>query len=633
MVRTLDALRRDRRWQPLIPVACAALILVMPLFVGAGLDVPSLGSGPALIREIEVIAIYASVVVGLNLSYGYAGELALGQAAMFAAGAYVTGMLAIGSVYTSRQLNDLAITVPASIVAAALIGFISGVPGLRLAGWALAYTSFFLVLLIPDLASAFPDQTGTFTGLSPVPDPVLFGHTLDQTGIYWAITGSAIAIFAFFRNLVVSRHGIALQVLRQSPVLASSLGISVYRIKLLAYVLGAIPAGIAGGFYCYLNNFVSPGLFDIYTSIGFIAASVLGGSRSIYGAILGVVIIQELGPLHTSVFTHFALPLYGLLLLFGGVLLTGGLGGSVGTLIKFVRRRILKIAPPALIPREPSLDLGKFEGSVLAVTGATKRFGGLRAVSDVSITARPGEVTAIIGPNGSGKTSLLNIISGFYRPDEGTVLLGEKNLTRQAPMTIALAGVARTFQTPLVPSGLTCAQVVGSARYARDRAGLLPAIFRLPAYRRRVREDRKEAERLLAATGLLHLADAAASDLPLGTRRLLEVARALAARPSLVLLDEPASGLDVDDVRRLGQLIRATAAAGATVIVIEHNFQMMLEIADVINVLGAGRLIASGKPAQIRRDPAVMESYLGERVDIATVEKTVEAETGREAKP
>jgi len=325
--------------------------------------------------------------------------------------------------------------------------------------------------------------------------------------------------------------------------------------------------------------------------------------------------------------------LLGLLLLVGGIVLTGGLSGSVGTAVKFLRRRVLKITPPALLPREPSLNLGTFEGEELEVSGATKRFGGLKAVSDVSIRARPGQVTAIIGPNGSGKTSLLNIVSGFYRPDEGAVRLGQKDLTRQAPATIALAGVARTFQTPLVPTGLTCLQVVASARYARDQAGLLPAILRLPAYRRRVREDRSEAERLLAATGLAHLAGAQAADLPLGTRRLLEVARALAARPALVLLDEPASGLDVDDVRRLGRLIRATAAAGATVIVIEHNFQLMLEIADVINVLGSGRLIATGKPAEIRSNPAVLESYLGERAQIEAVPAAPDSQSSGEVEP
>lgn len=614
----LSVLTRHRPPALVAPLLLAALVLAAPPLIDAGLAIPSLGSGPALIRELEVIAIYSAVVVGLNLTYGYAGELALGQAAMFAAGAYITGMLAIGSITNGHQYNDLIITIPASIAAAALIGFLSGVPGLRLAGWALAYTSFFLVLLIPDIASAFPDQTGTFTGLSPVPDPVLFGHALDPSGIYWAIAVVTIGIFAFFRNFVVSRHGVALQVLRQSPVLASSLGISVYRIKLLAYVLGALPAGVAGGFYCYINNFVSPGLFDIYTSIGFIAASVLGGSRTIYGSILGVVIIQELGPLHTSVFTHLALPIYGFLLLIGGVALTGGLSGGVGSAFRMFRRRMFHVVPARLVPQEPSLALGTFKGAELKVTGATKQFGGLKAVADVSLVARPGEVTAIIGPNGSGKTSLLNVISGFYRPDAGRVLLGDQDLTRRSPTAIALAGVARTFQTPVIPTGLNCLQVVASALYARERTGVIAAILRLPNYRRQVGRDEAEAQRLLAATGLAHLSRARAADLPLGTRRLLEVARALTARPALILLDEPASGLDVEDVRRLGRLIRATAAAGATVIVIEHNFQMMLEVADVINVLGSGRLIASGPPDEIRANPAVLESYLGEPATIAT---------------
>ena len=614
----MTALRTLSRYRPpalVVPLVLAALVIAMPPLVDNGLEIPTLGFGPALIRELEVIAIYSAVVVGLNLSYGFAGELALGQAAMFAAGAYVTGMLAIGSVY-HHHLNELAITIPASAVAAALIGFLSGIPGLRLAGWALAYTSFFLVLIVPDMASAFPDQTGSFTGLSPVPDPLIFGHKLDSDGIYWSMVIPVILIFVFFRNLVVSRHGVALQVLRQSPVLASSLGISVYRIKLLAYVLGAIPAGIAGGFFCYVNNFVSPGLFDIYTSIGFIAASVLGGSRTIYGAIVGTVIIEELGPLHVSVFTNYALPIYGALLMIGGVLLTGGLGGSVGTAIQLFRRRVLRIAPPRLEPREPSLNLGQFDGEELVVTNVTKRFGGLTAVAEVSLKARPGQVTAIIGPNGSGKTSLLNLVSGFYRTDAGTVVLGDQDLTRHSPVAISRSGVARTFQTPSVPDGLNCLQVVGSARYSTDRASVLSAILRLPRYRAALRRDREEAMRLLDATGLGHLAKAAASELPLGTRRLLEVARALTARPKLLLLDEPASGLDVEDVRRLGRLIRATAAAGATVIVIEHNFQMMLETADVINVLRAGRLIASGRPSEIRSNPAVMESYLGEQAEV-----------------
>jgi branched-chain amino acid transport system permease protein len=204
------------------------------------------------------------------------------------------------------------------------------------------------------------------------------------------------------------------------------------------------------------------------------------------------------------------------------------------------------------------------------------------------------------------------LISGFYRIDSGSVRLGGVDLKGKSPSVIARAGIARTFQTPSIPSGINCLQAVASSRYALDRAGLLSAIFRLPNYRRKLRRDQAEARMLLDAVGLGHLAKTEAAALPLGTRRLLEVARALCARPKVVLLDEPASGLDVEDIERLSTLIRRTAKAGATVVVIEHNFQMMLDVADTINVLREGRLIASGPPVEIRVNPLVMESYLGE---------------------
>lgn len=616
VLQALHTFGNGRRRPPAVfwALVVAAAALLMPLLYDNGLGIPTLGSGIALGHELQIIALYSMVVVGLNLTYGYAGELALGQAAMFAAGAYVTGILSAGLIYP-HEVADLLIVIPASAIAAALVGFISGIPGLRVAGWALAYISFFLVFLVPDIASAFPKQTGGLVGISPIPNPSFLGVQLDSDQFYWALMVCTIIVFAVFRNLIKSRHGEALQVLRQSPILASSLGISVYRIKLMAYVVGAIPAGVAGGFYCYLNSFVSPGLFTLYTSVGFIAASVLGGSRTVYGAIVGVIILQEIGPLHTSSFTNYALPIYGALLILFGVVLTGGLGGTIGSLWSLFRRRVLHIVPETPKPREFSGDVGTFEGQSLQVLGVSKAFGGVRAVNDVTLGAKPRQVTAIIGPNGSGKTSLLNIVSGFYRLDAGRVLLGDKSLGLRRPHLIALDGIARTFQTPSIPSGLNCMEVVSSARYARDRSGILAAILRLPGYRKRVKTDEVEALRLLSAVGLRQSARAEAASLPLGTRRLLEVARAMAARPAILLLDEPASGLSADEVTRLSELIRRIADAGATIVVIEHNFQLMLEVADVINVLREGRLIASGTPAEIRNNPAVIESYLGEQVD------------------
>lgn len=610
-IRTL--LAKWRLPTVVIPIVIGIVVLLLPFYntPDSGFTLPIVGGGAFLQREVEIFCIYSMVVVGLNFSWGYAGELSLGQAAMFAAGAYSGGMIATGK-FGGVNHPELAITIPVTILAAALIGFLSGVPGLRLGGWALAMTSFFLVLLVPDLAYAFPDYTGGFTGLAPIPNPTLFGIPLDKNGEFMTVVAVTMIVFAVFRNMVVSRHGIALQVLRQSPVLASSLGISVYRIKLMAYVVGAIPAGIAGGLLAYLDNFIGPNSFDFFTTISFLAASILGGQRTVYGAIVGTIILQEVGPLHTSVFQQYAMAVYGGLLVVGGILLSGGLGGTIGTALNLFRRWALKQKPPKLVAHDASFELGTFEGGVLQVTDLNKRFGGNKAVTDVGLSAQPGKVTAIVGPNGSGKTTLLNLISGFYRIDSGSVSLAGVDLKGKSPSVIARSGIARTFQTPSIPSGINCLQAVASSRYALDRAGLLSAIFRLPNYRQKLRRDREEAQQLLNAVGIGHLAKTEAAALPLGTRRLLEVARALCARPKVVLLDEPASGLDLEDVERLSTLIRRTAKAGATVVVIEHNFQMMLDIADTINVLREGRLIASGPPIEIRVNPLVMESYLGE---------------------
>src|ERR1700682_3286663 len=254
----IRAILSKRRPPSLIfPILIGVAVLLLPFYntPDTGFSLPILGGGPFLQRELEIFCLYSMVVVGLNFSWGYAGELSLGQAAMFAAGAYSSGMLAMGK-FNGVPNPELAITIPVTIAAAAFIGFLSGVPGLRLGGWALAMTSFFLILLVPDLANAFPKYTGGFTGLAPIPDPTLFGMKLDKNRQFMTGVAVTIIVFAVFRNMVVSRHGIALQVLRQSPVLASSLGISVYRIKLMAYIVGAIPAGIAGGLLSSLDNFL-----------------------------------------------------------------------------------------------------------------------------------------------------------------------------------------------------------------------------------------------------------------------------------------------------------------------------------------------------------------------------------------
>ncbi|TVT61326.1 ATP-binding cassette domain-containing protein [Amycolatopsis rhizosphaerae] len=597
-------LRAAPSWVP--PLLIGVVVLVLP---GIGLDF-------ATSRQIQLTCILALIVSGLNLSLGYAGQLALGQAAMYAAGAYTAGLMSIAG-YTDILLQLLV----AGLVALA-VGVLTGIPGLRLGSWSLAMTSFFLVLLVPDVLSVFENVTGGHSGLSGIAGATLFGSVLDPNSFYIVIVIVAILWFAVLRNIVVSRHGVAFRVLKQSPVLASSVGISVFRMKLLGYALGAFPAGLAGALFANLDGYLSPETFSFTLATSVLAASILGGSASVYGAAVGAAIIQ-LGPNQSSAFQQYALVFYGAFLIAGGVLLGGGFA-------QLFRRLVARLDRAAGLDTQPTAsavapDIPALHGAELAVSGVAKAFGGNQALRDVSITARPGRVTALIGPNGSGKTTMLNMICGFYRTDAGRITVGGTQLQRLPAHHVARAGVARTFQTPNLPEGVSVLEAVASGRCSTARASLLDAVLRLPRFRRVRDADIAEALRVLELVGMTHLRDAEAVSLPLGMRRLLEVARALVTRPSVLLLDEAASGLDEDEVDRLAELIRRIRDAGGTVLLVEHNFRLILALADEIFVLAHGQVIASGPPEVIERDPRVLSEYLGVRSDDARLPEVADA--------
>lgn len=576
----------------LIPLAFGIAVLLMPLYL------PDAGT----LRLVVSIALLAMLVVGLNITFGYAGELALGQSAIYAVGAYGAGILAVRGF-------ELPVTIVVAIIAGAAVGLLTGIPGIRLGSWSLGMVTFFLVLLVPDVVALFPKDTGGAIGLSGIPLAAFLGTSLSNAQYFALVIVVAIIFFALLRNYVVSRHGTALKVMRESPVLARSLGYSVPRLKLTAYVIGALPAGAAGALFAYQDGYISPGAFGFQMAVAILAASIIGGTESIYGAILGAAILT-IGPLRSTGFQEYSLIVFGVLLVAGGLFFTGGIAGI---LRGFIRRYFVTddLLPDVQRAIETPTVLTAVDGRDLEVRGLVKRFGGNTALGGVDLVARAGQVTALIGPNGSGKTTLLNIISGFYAADEGTIVVGDRSLIGLKSHRIAGAGVSRTFQTPLVPKSMTAAEVVESARYARSRNSALSAMLTLPSARRARRKDREEALRLLSTMGIVELADRSASALPLGTRRILEVARALAGDPAVVLLDEPASGLDENEVVALSQVILRLRDAGATIVIVEHNFEMIMSIADQVNVLHLGKMIASGPPAEVRNDPQVVESYLG----------------------
>lgn len=572
------------------------IALLIGVFV---LLLPHISGDYSLIRQVQLALILSLLVSGLNLSLGYAGELAIGQAAMYAAGAYAAGLLSL------HGHSDILLQLVVAGVAALVVGVVTGIPGLRLGSWSLAMTSFFLVLLIPDVIAIFKDQTGGRNGLTGILPPTLLGHMLTPNDYYMVIVVVTILWFAVMRNIAVSRHGTALRVLKQSPVLASSMGISVFRMKLLAYALGALPAGLAGALFASLDLYVSPEAFSFTLATNVLAASILGGSATVYGALIGAFILQ-FGLNQTTDFDKYSLLVTGGFLIIGGVLLSGGLVG----LFRSLWSRLVGIDDPTEAS-EAETEMPALSGARLEVSGVSKAFGGNQALSQVDLVASPGKVTALIGPNGSGKTTLLNMICGFYKTDSGTIRLGDRELQGRPPYAVARAGVARTFQTPNVPQGITVLEAVMSGRYSTHRATVLEAILRLPRYRRVRREDYAEARRMLDMVGIRHLENFEAVALPLGQRRLLEVARSLVSRPGALLLDEVASGLDEDEVDRLADVIRRVRDAGGTVLLVEHNFQLVLSLADDIVALAHGQLMAHGTPEEIENDPRVMSEYLG----------------------
>lgn len=591
--------------------------LILFVFVTA---LPWLGVSPTWVRIAIVTTIFGLISSGLNLTFGWAGEVSFAQVALFALGAY------IAAVWANHGEHEIVVLMLVAGLGSAIVGGLTALPGLRLGSWALAITSFLLVIITPDVLILFKEYTGGNDGLS-LPTPTLFGVELGERGFYVLCVVVAASWVAFFRNLVTSRHGHALLILRESPVLASALGISIKRTKVVIYALASIPAGVAGVLFVFLDGYVSPPSFGLTATLGVIAASVIGGVRSLLGPFVATAILMGL-PIYSASFADYSLVISGALLVVAGLL-------SVAFAQQgWLRQRLPRRLADALMPRHAapgdhavdiaSPDFGELQGALalegarLVVDGVTVDFGGVRAVDDVTLAAEPGKITALIGPNGSGKTSLLNVISGFYRPSAGRVALGAHDVTRESIAGRSKRGASRTFQTPLMPPYATVEEVVASGVYTKQYVGFVRAVFRTPGYRRALQEAEATAREVLDMLGIGSTADRVASSLALGTRRLVELARVMASRPSVILLDEPASGLSPEEVGVMARVLAWLRTEGATIVLVEHNFRMIQSLADTIYVLDQGSLIAVGSPAQIQADEKVARIYLG--VDPSTLQ-------------
>jgi ABC-type branched-subunit amino acid transport system ATPase component len=468
---------------------------------------------------------------------------------------------------------------------------------MRVAGPYLAMMTIAFAFIVENVAIEWRGMTGGQNGLMGIAQPALGGGLDGERALVTLSVALAGLSLYLFHRLAHGPLGKAMAAVRDSETAARAVGFNPVIVKTVAFALSAALTGLAGGLFASLMTFVAPSSFPFSQSILFLLAVVVGGAGYTLAPVLGAAVIVVL-PETIAWLAEYRLLIFGALLL---VVLWLAPEGILGTLARIWRPR------PSRAVAHSGFDIAAFLGGgdrpPLQVSGLTIAFGGVRAATDVALTAEPGRITALIGPNGAGKTTVLNMIGGFYRPDAGSVRLGGRDLAGAPAWKVARAGIARTYQTTQLFGSLSVIDNV--------LAGLRAGHLGHPLSRAASGAERDTAEGLLAFVGYTGALEAPAEALPHVDRRLVEIARALATRPKVLLLDEPAAGLMRADKDALGAVLRRLAGAGLAVILVEHDMGLVMGVSDDVVVLDAGRPIASGAPEAIRRDPKVKAAYLG----------------------
>jgi ABC-type branched-subunit amino acid transport system ATPase component len=439
-------------------------------------------------------------------------------------------------------------------------------------------------------------------GILNIPGVFVFGTKLGDRGMALLSVGLAALSTFFFWRLADSAWGFAMRAVRDAETASQSIGLNLVKIRTAAFVLSAVLTGIAGGLSAPLIAFVAPSAFPFLQSILFLLVVIIGGAGTVVGPLIGAVIVVLL-PEYLGFLAEYRLLFFGGLLL---VVLWLAPEGIVGAILRRARAKATHSASADAALVDEFLRR-QADGGNLELNGLSVSFGGVRAAREVSFTARPGQITSVIGPNGAGKTTVLNLTCGFYRPDAGSVRLGGIDLTGRPSHTVARAGIARTYQTTQLFGNLTA---LDNLLIAMRRGELGSPLTHM----RRRREDVEVASALLAFVGYRGPVDQLCSALPHVDRRLVEIARALAIGPHVLVLDEPAAGLSQADKDGLAALLRKIARAGLSVVLVEHDMTLVMGISDQIVVLDAGARIAAGSPAEVRADPQVRKAYLGDQL-------------------
>jgi len=555
------------------------------------------------LKVVFTASMYYLAAAGLNVLVGWSGQKSLGHAGLFAVGAYTAALL------TSRLGAGPWQALAASTAVAALFGVVIALPALRVKGPPLAMVTIAFGIVIEKIVTEWQEPFGGQQGIYGVLPLTFGGSALDIRGWTWLMLGLAITTHVLLKTLLHGKVGRALLAVQAAEVAAASVGVNVYRTKVLAFVISAVTCGLAGALMAQQNQYINSDFVSFNLSI-FLLLVVLIGGPSVAGPALGAIVLTLLDAFlaRWPGLQHF---IYGALLLFALYAMPRGLSGAL-------QRVFQRFTPPrAPLPapegewRPQVARPARGAGPLLQATGLRKAYGGVVPTAGVSLALQAGHVHSLIGPNGAGKTTLLNILSGVVRPDGGTVRFMDEDITGQGASAICRRGIGRTFQNLKLFPHLSVFENVLVGCHRRQQAGFFAHLFALPPARRGERQARLEATRLLHFIGLADVAHEPAGSLPYGLQRRVELARALATQPTLLMLDEPAAGLNPQETAQLTALIRRISHLGLTVLLIEHHMDLVMAVSDHVFVLDHGQRIAEGTPEAVRQDPRVVQAYLG----------------------
>ena len=643
------------------------------LLVAVLLVFPFVVTNPYYLHLGIVILIYSVLLLGLDVVFGYTGEVSLGHAALLGIGAYTAGVL-------NMKLGiGLILALPAGIVVAALFGLLLALPALQVTGPYLAMVTLAFGTIIYTLINEMDFLTNGPLGIS-LQKP-LFWDLRDYGG-FFDMSAARMKEFEFFfivaacflvslvivNRLIASRYGRAFEALRDAPIASDCMGVSVYKHKVIAFAFSAGLAGLAGVLFAYSEQYIAPNSFGIPLAIQFLLGVALGGRKSRVGPVLGAIIIVVLPNLLADIdlfrviagviaavalvaggvamrrgaeqrqamlvpvglcvaffvfslllnrITDFKLSIFGAMILFVVYYLPDGIWGFVRTALSTIR--------PGLFSAHAVIDAAGDElhvwsaaapqvaagTALLQVEQVIMQFGGLKALDRVDLQVMPGTIHGLIGPNGSGKSTMMNVLTGIYVPTGGDIKLEGVSIAGRKSPDIAAAGIARTFQNVQLFGALTCIENIMVGLHHTYAANIIEVAAATPAARREDHAAQIRAASILQFVGLDALANEEARNLPYGKQRLLEIGRALALDPKLLLLDEPAAGLTAPDIRELVSIIHKIRDHGVTLLLIEHHMDVVMSLCDTVTVLDFGQKIAEGPPAAVQADEKVIAAYLG----------------------